>query len=348
VSEFRILEGRYLRDLLGQPQALEDTVTALDLSPRLAQIATRLQQGEFRNVILTGMGSSYHALHPLVIALIAQGFSAWMVETSELVHYQNRLLDARNLIVAVSQSGESAELLRLLASNGGRSALVGVTNTAESTLAQKADALVLMRAGEEFSVSCKTYLASLVALHWLGAVLSGSNLDPMARELAEAAPAARKYLADWKCHVLELGKLLENTRHLFLVGRGPSLAAVGTGALVVKESDRFPAEGMSSAAFRHGPLEMLSPEMFVLIFSGDGKTKDLNDRLLYDIEQQQGRVVLVSEHSAVAACRLSSANPALQPILEILPVQMITLALAAAAGREPGQFEFATKVTTTE
>ena len=55
---------------------------------------------------------------------------------------------------------------------------------------------------------------------------------------------------------LEFG-LLNNTRHLFLVGRGASLASVATGALIIKESDHFHAEGMSSAAFRHGPFEML-------------------------------------------------------------------------------------------
>jgi glutamine---fructose-6-phosphate transaminase (isomerizing) len=63
--------------------------------------------------------------------------------------------------------------------------------------------------------------------------------------------------------------MLGGIRHLFLVGRGSSLAAVGTGALMVKESDHFHAEGMSSAAFRHGPFEMLSPETFVFVFSAN-------------------------------------------------------------------------------
>jgi glutamine---fructose-6-phosphate transaminase (isomerizing) len=348
VSEFRILEGQYLRDLLDQPRALEDTLTGLELSPSLGALAARVQRGEFRTVVLTGMGSSYHVLHPLAIQLIARGLTALMVETSELVHYQNRLFDSHNLIVAVSQSGKSAEVVRLLEMNEGRSALIGITNTAASPLAETADAAVLMRAGKEYSVSCKTYLASLAALEWLGGVLSGRNLEEIKHELAEAAPLVGTYLTDWKRHVVEFGKLLEDTRHLFLVGRGPSLAAAGTGALIVKESDRFPAEGMSSAAFRHGPLEMLSPEMFVLIFSGNGRTKELNARLLLDIEQQQGRAALVSDSSPVTACRLISPLPAIQPILEILPVQMITLALAAEAGREPGRFAFASKVTTIE
>jgi len=123
---------------------------------------------------------------------------------------------------------------------------------------------------------------------------------------------------------------------------------VGTGALIVTESDHFHAEGMSSAAFRHGPFEMLSEETFVLVFAGDGKTHDLNCRLVQDIREEHGRTELVGDDPAFAACRLPSVPRSIQPILEILPVQMITLALAAQVGREPGRFELASKVTTRE
>ena len=142
--------------------------------------------------------------------------------------------------------------------------------------------------------------------------------------------------------------MLKGTRHLFLVGRGSSLAAVGTGALIVKESDHFHAEGMSSAAFRHGPFEMLSDETFVLVFAGEHKTRELNQRLFEDVRGEQGRAELVGEGAAFPSCALPSAPQSIHPILEILPVQMVILALAAQVGREPGRFELASKVTTKE
>src|SRR6266581_659676 len=214
LSEFSVIEGKYLRDILNQPQALEDTLAGLEELKKSRELAARLEKGTFKTVVLTGMGSSFHALHPLHLELINHGLTAMMVETSELVHYQSRLFDPKTLIV--------------------------------------------------------------------------------------------------------------------------------------KESDRVHAEGMSSAAFRHGPFEMLSEETFVLVFSGDSRTRDLNLRLLDDIREQQGRTELVSEDAAFAPCSLPAAPRCIQPILEILPVQMITLALAAQAGREPGRFELATKVTITE
>lgn len=347
-NDLGVIEGEYLRDVLQQPQALEDTLAGLNTSRPLLDIAARLNKGTFQRVVLTGMGSSFHALHPLNLELIGHGLTALMIETSELVHYKSRFFDPRTLIIAVSQSGQSAEMLRLVQTNHRRSAVIAVTNTSDSPLAKHASATVLTKAGREFSVSCKTYVTALVALRWLGDVLCERDLRRTCQELKQACPAAAAYLADWKEYTCALTQMLANIRHLFLVGRGASLATVGTGALIVKESDHFHAEGMSSAAFRHGPFEMLGQETFVLVFAGDAKTRDLNQRLLLDIRQQEGRTEMVANDASVPACRIAEHGPGIRQILEILPVQMITFALAAQAGREPGRFELATKVTTTE
>ncbi len=348
VVDLKVIEGEYLRDILQQPQALENTLETLDRSKELLDLASRLHKGKFQRIVLTGMGSSFHALHPLNLQLIGQGFTSLMVETSELVHYKNRFFDPETLIIAVSQSGRSAEMVRLAEVNRKRSAVIAVTNTPESPLVKHATTALFTQAGTEFSVSCKTYVTALMALKWLGDVLCERDVRQTRRELSHAAPAAAAYLADWKDYVWNLVQSLNDIRHLFFVGRGSSLAAVGTGALIVKESDHFHGEGMSSAAFRHGPLEMLSGETFVLVFSGDAKTRDLNLRLLADIQQQGGLAALAGETATQECFRLTSRSSSVRTILEILPIQMITLALAARADREPGRFELATKVTTTE
>ncbi len=348
LAEFSVIEGEYLRDVVDQPRAIEETLAGLQEPKKLRELTARLQKGEFKTVVLTGMGSSFHGLHPLRLELIDHGLTAIMVETSELIHYMRRLFDPKTLIVAVSQSGQSAEIIRLLEINGSTSPVIAITNTAGSPLATQADATILTQAGKEFSVSCKTYLTALMALHWLGDIFCEHDLRRTREELKQAAPAVESYLADWKDHVQSLAQLLNGTRNLFLVGRGSSLAAVGAGALIVKEADHFHAEGMSSAAFRHGPFEMLSKETFVLVFSGDSRTRDLNRRLLEDVRERQGRAEFVSEGAVFPACNLPAAPRPIQSMLEILPAQMITLALAAQAGREAGRFELATKVTTTE
>jgi glucosamine--fructose-6-phosphate aminotransferase (isomerizing) len=322
-SDSSVIEGAYLRDILDQPRALDETLAGLAVPKTLHQLAVRLQEGKFKTVVLTGMGSSFHALHPLNIELVNHGFTAMMVETSELLHYRSRLFDPRTLIVAVSQSGQSAEVVRLLEINRGKSSVIAVTNTPGSPLAERADATILTQAGQEFSVSCKTYVTALMALQWFGAVVCKRDLQRTRQELETAGSAVRDYLGHWKEHVHDLAQMLKGTRHLH-------------------------AEGMSSAAFRHGPFEMLSDETFVLVFAGEHKTRDLNQRLFEDVREERGRAELVSEGAASPSCALPSAPRFIHSILEILPVQMVTLALAAQAGREPGRFELASKVTTKE
>lgn len=348
LSDFSVLEGEYFRDLMDQPRALEETVAGLGVPARLESVAARARKGEFRTTILTGMGSSFHALQPLQLELIQQGILAITVETSELIHNQSKLLSPETLLIAVSQSGQSAEVVRLLKLNHGKSPLIAITNTEESPLAEQADAAILTRAGKEFSVSCKTYVTALAGLKWLGDVICERDLACSRRELLDAIPAVGEYLGEWKQHVQGFLELLDGVRHLFLVGRGASLAAVGTGALIIKESIHFPAEGMSSAAFRHGPFEMLGDEIFVLIFEGANNTRDLNTGLLADISEQRGRAAWVGEDATFAPCALPVAPPSIGPLMEILPIQMMTLALAVRVGREPGRFSLATKVTTKE
>lgn len=347
-GDFSIIEGEYLRDILDQPRALDSTFRKLEASKELRQLASRLQKGSFKSIVLTGMGSSFHALHPLHLELVQAGFHSLMVDSSELIHYQARVFDRKNLIVAVSQSGRSAEVVRLLKSNRGRSAVIGLTNTPDSPLAKNSAATVLTEAGKEFSVSCKTYVASLLALRWLAEVMCGRNLGRIRGDLKSASGSTGEYLAGWKNHVQQFGERLRNVRRLFLVGRGSSLAAVGTGSLIVKEADHFPAEGMTSAAFRHGPFEMVGSETSVMVFAGESKTRELNRGLFRDVRERQGGAEWIGEDSDFSPCILPSAPRSVMPLLEILPVQMITLALAALSGREAGRFTFCSKVTTKE
>jgi glucosamine--fructose-6-phosphate aminotransferase (isomerizing) len=348
IPDLRIIEGKYLEDILDEPRALQATLESLDSSQPLEDLSHRLAEGKFHRVVLTGMGSSFHALHPLNLQLISHGFTALMAETSELVHYKSRFFDPKTLIIAVSQSGQSVEMIRLAEVNRTRSAVIAVTNTPHSPLVQHSTAALFTHAGNEFSVSCKTYITAVMALKFLGDILCQRDLKQSRLELKSAPASAGKYLSQWKDHVEVLAKKLDRIRHLVFVGRGASLAAVGSGALIIKESDHFHAEGISSAAFRHGPFEMLSDDTLVVVFSGDEKTRDLNRRLLADIKQGGGRAEFIGEESSVAPFRLENHGDGIRPILEILPVQMITIALAALANREAGKFERAAKITTTE
>ena len=105
---------------------------------------------------------------------------------------------------------------------------------------------------------------------------------------------------------------------------------------------------MSSAAFRHGPFEILEPGIFIGIFAGNATAPPLNQRLLADIEPTGATAVLFSSDSPHAACRLPQVPEPLLPIAEILPAQMLTLAVAALRNHQPGRFRWSGKITVVE
>jgi glucosamine--fructose-6-phosphate aminotransferase (isomerizing) len=347
--EMHVIEGAYCRDILDQPKALAETHRGLEATAALEGVARRLRDGELRSVVLTGMGSSHLGLVPLHLRLVEAGLAPVCVESSELLHYQQKLLGAGSLLVLVSQSGRSAEILRLLEAVRGRGVVtVGLTNTVDSPLAREAAAAVLTRAGDEATVACKTYLATQMALAWLGEVLAGGNRDAARAALAETIDATAAYLASWRSHVEWLAERLQQVRAVYYTGRGPSLAAACSAGLITKESTHRPSEGMSSAAFRHGPMEMLDEKVFLLAFAGGSRTRALNEALVADVRAAGARAFLAAEDAPEAALRLPAVPAVARPVVELLPVEMITLALAALDGREAGRFDRATKITATE
>ena len=342
-----VIKGPYLADILDQPKAVRDTLRALEQTDP-SPVRELERETKPSRVVLTGMGTSYHALHPLAIRLTALGWTVVMLETSELLHYYPRLLAPENLIVIASQSGVSAEAVALLERARGRCRTLGVTNTPGSTVAAGSEVTVLTRAGAEASVSCKTYVATLAALAWLGDAIAGGNPAERLRRHSGAPEAMASYLRNWWRHVRSLEQRLEGVENIFLLGRGDSVAAAGAGGLIVKEAAHFHAEGMSCGAFRHGPFEILSDRVLVLVLTGPPETAALNRQLVDRIRRVGGRAELVGAGARPAVYRLPQGSVEWLPYLEILPFQMLTLALASRAGREAGKFVTTTKVITSE
>jgi glutamine---fructose-6-phosphate transaminase (isomerizing) len=337
----------YKSDILAQPAALQATLDLLDSTNFPPEIRRGVQSGRWRKIILTGMGSSYFGLLPLYYRLVSAGLPAWLVETSELLYWP-AFLSADTLVVAASQSGSSVETVRLLEDFGSHCCVIGLTNTDDSPLARRSTFAVLTKAGQEATVSCKTYLATLAAQIWLGDQLIDGQHDYAG--LGGAPEMVQVYLDKLPEHIDTLKTVLEGVSQIYLTGRGTSIASAGTGGLILKESVHIAAEGMSSAAFRHGPFEMIGPETFVLVFAGCGETVRLNHKLYSDVVAAGGRTVLVAPDplGQPGVFTLPSCpEPALQ-IMEILPVQMMTLALAELRNLQAGSFSLATKVTTTE
>jgi glutamine---fructose-6-phosphate transaminase (isomerizing) len=332
----------YLADIRQQPESLQQVLDSR-FEPEALAMLGRLRG--FDRVVLTGMGASLYALYPAFLALASAGLPVWHVETSELLGGAAGLVNPGTLLWITSQSGRSAEITALLERVSDlRPAVLGFTNDTASPLAESADAVVELRSGTETAVGTRSYVNSLAA-H--GRATTAVLEREVSAEVSEAPARLAEYLSRWDEHIAAWDAAVSE-QILFVVGRGASLAAARTGALIVKEAAKTPIEAMSAPQFRHGPLEIADKRTCVIVLPGAPADASLNERLAADL-------VAFGANSVTLAPPRSGSGPELpalssddaRPLAEILPFQLLSVVLAERLGYEPGAFRQIGKVTTT-
>ncbi|HEU4355188.1 MAG TPA: SIS domain-containing protein [Actinomycetota bacterium] len=346
----------FLAEIVSQPQAIRRTAEAAadqrDVLGRVREAAAG------RTLVFTGMGSSYDACYPIVSDLAGRGALTLLVDAAELLHFRRPILTAGTIIVIVSQSGESAEIVRLAAEISGQPAhppVVSITNGLDNGLAGLADLRLDTRAGSETGPSTKTFAGSLTMLAGLARVLDGEDIDVAMDRLGdaaeEAALAAERLLADPVTLATMLARHLGGRDVVVLLGRGPARAATEMGALTMKESGLM-AEALESAMFRHGPLELAGPGMSAIVVATEPETRSLDLSLATELVDAGAAVLVISPDGerldGADALATGSSDRMLGPAVSVVPIQVLAWKLSTASGRTPGSFMRASKVTTRE
>ena len=345
----------YLDEIMQQPVMLAALAKGLpqDTEQELAQAKLDLQSGAFDRVLLTGMGGSLHGAYPLYLQLTRSlAVPVILMDTSELIQQTPEAISERCLMIAISQSGESGEIVELTRIAPRRpSSVISVTNLAGNTLANWADIRLLSNAGPELTVSSKSYTGGLACLHLLGAALAGA-LPQAKKELARAASACSELLANWEPRVSALTAFLDPKAPVVFVGRGKSLASAQIAALLTQEAAKLPCCALSGGQFRHGPIELVRPGFTMVTFLGDRKTRDIDTAIIEKVLGSGGRVVAVTpaasalpEAEGLRVLTYPDVPIPLNPIMEAVLVQVLQIPLAAARGFKAGKFLNATKVT---
>jgi glucosamine--fructose-6-phosphate aminotransferase (isomerizing) len=341
---------RFLAEIAGQPAAIRRASAAMaEQAPLLDELSRHTQAAPA--VVFTGMGSSYDACYAPVTLLAGAGIATTMVDAAELLHHRLPAVTADTLVIAVSQSGESAELVRLAEELTARErppVLVSVTNGLENPLARAASLAVDTRAGEEYGPSTMTFAATLVALQSVAEALG----CPAADGAEAAATAVERLLEDAEQQAQELGDWLGERTSLHLLARGCARPAAEMGALTLKEAARLPAESLQTAQFRHGPLELAGPEQAAIVMAAEPATRAFDLRLAAELAEAGSAVVVVSPDGEAPAGAMGVAtgevSRGLVSTAAIVPVQLLTWRLANLRGLAPGEYTQASKVTTRE
>jgi glucosamine--fructose-6-phosphate aminotransferase (isomerizing) len=294
-----------------------------------------------KRVRLVGHGSSQTAATYGAYALRLAGYDAAVDSISLAIYYGAEVDYADTVVLALSQSGETPDVLRYveLARRSGAHT-VAVTNVADSPLAEAADAVVDVGAGPEAAIAAtKSYTATVGALYLLSggeASLLGETAAAMAQGIeALAAPAAA------------LAQELVGAHGMFVIARGIELATAREVALKVTELCGLGATALSATEFAHGPFAAAGPAVPVwAIASGEAGQPSVEAAV--ERALSVGAPVVATGAVAGATHALpvpESPEPRLAPLLSVVPGQLFARALAAAKGLDPDVPAHLTKVT---
>jgi glucosamine--fructose-6-phosphate aminotransferase (isomerizing) len=319
-------------DIHGQPDSLAQVI-AHQLGAGAADVAKAAAEiRHARHLIFSGMGGSLFAAMPAAAMLNARGRTCVALEAAEMLYFHDTH-DRGTLAVLVSRSGETVEVIKLLPKLHKRGVrVIGVTNVKDSTLARKADITILVESAPDKMVALRTYTGTVAALLMIASAACGAPLPDLHRlpraieEIIDREFAAP--LIDWPAHP-----------QIYLLGRGASLGSVHEGALLFHESARMPAVPMAAAQFRHGAVEVASPQVFAFVFASQAETHELDVRLGADLRQIGAQVRLIEEREFAGAWAT---------VLEVIPIQVAAARLSETRGIPPGEFRFVPQVTTEE
>ena len=306
--------------------------------------------GSRRQVVITGMGASYYAALPLESYLCRLGMNAIAVEAGELLHFRSNAY-RDSVVVAVSRSGESIEIAKLLIAMKGKQPIIGITNLPESSLARGADVAISIQSQSDDIVALQTYTGTLLALALLGSAV----VEELARAKSEVEgflPAFEERVASSLGSTLEWDEFLSPGTSLYLLARGGSYGSALEGALLFHEVAKASAVAMPTASFRHGPVEVVDANFRAFIFAPQDTTQPLNAALAQDLVRFGGQVRVIgpADQNLISLPLLETPklNSLFAPTFEIVPVQAAALRLAEIRDIVPGGFRFAPPVALDE
>jgi glutamine---fructose-6-phosphate transaminase (isomerizing) len=346
-----VTESNLRREILEQPEVL----TRLIESERanVARIAAQLKHHDIAYVTMAARGTSDNAVVYGKYVLGAMVRLSVSSAAPSLFTMYNRPPNMRNsLVIAVSQSGESTDILAVVEEARRQGApTLAITNLGGSSLANAADEVILLHAGEEVSVAAtKTYTASLAAFALLAALWQDEDLQ--SREL-ERAPGMVAAALGLEPEARLLANQLVNLTDCAVFGRGYNYATALELALKLKELAYVHSEPYSSADFLHGPVALVDERFRAVEIAPSGAVYANLVEFTERIKREGARLIAISDREeflrmAEVGLKLPDNLPEwLSPLPAIIPGQLFALHLTLAKGYAVDRPRSLSKVTRT-
>jgi glucosamine--fructose-6-phosphate aminotransferase (isomerizing) len=351
----QIAKGGYahfmLKEIFEQPEAVRTSLGGrLDLRDMRVQLGgldrVARDLAKTRRVILTGCGTAWHA--GLVGEYLFEELARipTEVEYASEFRYRNPIIEDGTVVIAISQSGETADTLAALREAKEKGALVlGIVNVVGSTIARETDAGVYLHAGPEIGVAstkaftCQVIVEALIAL-MVGRrrFMSQAMMEEYLRELS-AIPDKMTTVLEQSDEIRKIvAEHVDRDNWLFL-GRGHNYPIALEGALKLKEISYIHAEGLPAAEMKHGPIALIHEGMPVVFLAPQCPTYDKICSNIEEVRARRGRIIAVATEGddrirqyAEHVIYVPDCPAPLQPLLTVIPLQLLAYHAAVARG----------------
>ena len=358
------------KEIHEQPQAIADSMLGRHDEAGMLQLdEVRLSEDELRSVdkiVIVACGTAFYA------GLVAKyAIEHWTripceVELAHEFRYRDPILTRDTLVVAISQSGETADtLMAIRHAREQRAKVLAICNTNGSTIPRESDAVIYTHAGPEIGVaSTKGFMTQLVACYLLALYLAqvkgtrfGDEIAAVVRQL-EQMPANIQQMIDASEQVHALARELSEAESVLFLGRHTGYPVALEGALKLKELAYIHAEGFAAGELKHGPIALVEGQLPVFCVVPPRGRDFLHDKMVSGIQEIRARgartIVLAEEGDdevvpyADTLIRLPRVPTLLQPMVAVLPLQLFACELATLKGHDVDQPRNLAKSVTVE
>jgi glucosamine--fructose-6-phosphate aminotransferase (isomerizing) len=342
-----------LKEIYEQPKSILDSLRGRFDSGKLTFAMRSLEEFEskIRNldrIIIVGCGTSWHA--GLVGEYLIEEFARLPVEVeyASEFRYRNPIVNENDLVIAISQSGETADTLAALelAKEKGAS-IYGICNVVGSSIPRLTDAGAYTHAGPEIGVaSTKAFTAQVAVLTILAlgiaqirGAIKNQDLRHMLVELENIPAKVQRVLENCAAQVLKIAAEYKNARNFLYLGRGYNFPVALEGALKLKEISYIHAEGYPAAEMKHGPIALIDEHMPVVVIATKRSSYEKVISNIQEVKARSGVIIaIVTEgdtkvkEMADHVIEIPDTEDALTPLLATIPLQLLSYHIAVLRG----------------
>lgn len=357
-----------LKEINEQPKILEALINARIQKPTgkiffQEQNIPEAKLQDIKNIFIVACGTAYHA--GMVAKYVLESFCQipTQIDVSSEFRYRDLLIGPETLVIAISQSGETADTLAGIREAKRRgSSVISICNVLGSTLTRESDGVIYIHAGPEIGVaSTKAYTAQLTALYLFafylaqvrGAV-SGGRVNKLLTELCKVPGYQAQILKQQKA-IAVLARKHSHLGSFLYLGRNVNYPSALEGALKLKEISYIPAEGYAAGEMKHGPIALIDEYRAVVCIAPDSKVYEKMVSNIQEIRSRKGKIIAIATAGDQEIKELTreviyipKIEEIFSPLLVVLPLQLMAYHIAVKRGCDVDQPRNLAKSVTVE